>query len=260
MKPALLDPPKRATPYGVDGQPVRPSFADGLTTEEITELLGPIPAWRVRNWPPPGTATFADAVACADRGETVELYDGVLLEKTMGMWESVLAGRIADRMRARCEARNLGIVAGADGPIELPGGQSRMPDALFVGWEGMPGGFDPAVAVPDLPPTIACEVISASNTRREMERKLLEYFGGGAKLVWYVYPRTRTVRVYTAADDFTILSAEAGDVLTAGDVLPGFELPLADLFSPPTAPASQPAGVQEGPDAGQELLDGHGGQ
>ena len=237
-------------PYGVDGQQTRRRFTDGLTTEELTALLGPMPAWRVRNWPPPGTATFSDAVACADRGETVELIDGVLLEKTVGLWESVLGGRIYALMKARSDAGNFGLTAPGDGPIELPEGQSRIPDAAFYGWDRMPEGFDSSIAVPELPPTIACEVISNSNTRREMERKLGEYFGGGARLVWYIYPHTRTVRIYTAAETFSTLSAEAGDILTAGDVLPGFELPLVDLFSPPTPPPSQPPRVEEGPDAG----------
>ena len=208
----------------------------GLTTQEITDLLGPVPAWRIRQRPAPGTATFADAVECAHRGELVELIEGVLLEKTVGFWESVLGVRISSEMKNRAEPGNLGLVAGADGPVELPEGQARMPDALFVSWEQAPGGFDHRIPIPDLPPTIAAEVVSGSNTRREMDRKLREYFDGGAKLVWYVYPRTRTVRVYTAAETFTTLSADAGDMLTAGDVLPGFELPLAELFAVPQPP------------------------
>ena len=263
MSAAVFDPPQLDRPGPA---PRSPFTADerlrraadpfgGFSVAEVQERLGPVPAWRVRSWPPPGTATFADAVACADRGELCELIDGILLEKTVGHWESVLGMRVGSKLRSSAEIRNSGIVVGADGQVELPEGQTRLPDAAFTGWGRMPGGYDPTVAVPDLPPTIACEVISRSNTREEMGRKLCEYFEAGVELVWYVRPRTRTVDIHTAAEEFTMLSADAGDVLTAGDVLPGFEYPLADLFAPPTPPAdgedrSPASGVEERPDAG----------
>ena len=249
MNAALLDPPTAPSctpggrsPFTEDWPPVsrRPSVAPfgGFTLDQITARLGPMPAWRVRSWPAPGTATFADAVACAARGELVELYDGILLEKTLGHWESVLGLRVGSRLRAVAEAKNAGVVAGADGQIELPAEQQRLPDAAFTDWSKMPNGYDPTVTVPELSPTIACEVISASNTREEMDRKLREYFDAGAKLVWYVYPGPRTVRVHTSATDFTTLSEDAGDTLNAGDVLPWFSLPLAELFAVPRPPGA----------------------
>jgi Uma2 family endonuclease len=83
--------------------------------------------------------------------------------------------------------------------------------------------------VPQLAPDLAVEVLSPSNTRAEMARKRGEYFRAGVRLVWEIDPRKRGVRVYTAADQFTDLSA--GDALDGGTVLPGFTLPLADLFA-----------------------------
>ena len=263
MKSGTLAPPKRATPYGVDGQPVRPSFVDGLTTEEITELLGPMPAWRVRNWPPPGTATFADAVACVDRGELVELIDGILLEKDVGFRESEIALNVSTAAKIFFRKHNLGRVGGADGFLRLRPDQTRGPDTSILCWDRLPGGVMPTDPVPAVPPTIAVEILSASNTRQEMDRKLRDYFGAGTLRAWYVDPDRRTVRVYTSPTDYTTLSESAGDVLTGEDVLPGFELPLTELFTlpePPGSPISQPPRVEEGPDAGQELLDGDGGQ
>jgi Uma2 family endonuclease len=49
------------------------------------------------------------------------------------------------------------------------------------------------------------------------------------KLVWYVHPKTRTVEVYAAVDRLVTLTE--ADALSGGDVLPGFALPVADLFS-----------------------------
>ena len=60
-------------------------------------------------------------------------------------------------------------------------------------------------------------------------RKLRDYFAAGVQLVWYIDPSTRTARAYTAEDDGVEFGI--GDVLSAGDLLPGFELSLARLFA-----------------------------
>src|SRR5947209_1181449 len=60
------------------------------------------------------------------------------------------------------------------------------------------------------------------------ERKLGEYFNGGARLVWEIDPVDRAIRVYTAADQFT--ERRDGDTLDGGAVLPGFTLAVTTLF------------------------------
>ena len=65
-------------------------------------------------------------------------------------------------------------------------------------------------------------------TPQEMERKLREYFEAGVKLVWYVYPQTRTVRVYTAPERMLELGED--QTLEGGDVLPGFSAQIRDWF------------------------------
>ena len=62
-----------------------------------------------------------------------------------------------------------------------------------------------------------------------MELKRWDYFRSGVRLVWEIDPRSRTVSVYTSADAPTVLTAE--DTLDGGEVLPGFVLPLRELFS-----------------------------
>jgi Uma2 family endonuclease len=61
-----------------------------------------------------------------------------------------------------------------------------------------------------------------------MERKLREYFQAGVRLVWYVDPEARTVEIFTAVDWSTML--DESRTLDGGDVLPGFVLPLRELF------------------------------
>jgi Uma2 family endonuclease len=73
------------------------------------------------------------------------------------------------------------------------------------------------------------EVLSESNTADEMARKRREYFAAGVRLVWQVAPLTRTVEVYTAPEQVTVLHEE--DTLEGGAVLPGFALPLREFFA-----------------------------
>jgi Uma2 family endonuclease len=73
------------------------------------------------------------------------------------------------------------------------------------------------------------EVLSESNTPGEMRLKREDYFRAGTRLVWEIDPRQRAVAVFTqVAPAATILAAT--DTLTGDPVLPGFTLPLTDLF------------------------------
>jgi len=62
-----------------------------------------------------------------------------------------------------------------------------------------------------------------------MRRKLVDYFTAGVRLVWYIDPRAKSVSVYTSPDQCATLDEDG--VLEGGDVLPGFRLPLKDLFA-----------------------------
>ena len=68
-----------------------------------------------------------------------------------------------------------------------------------------------------------------ASKKREIERKIRDLFFAGTRLVWIVYPGTRTAEVYTATDDRERIP-RAG-ALTGDPVLPGYRLPLADIFS-----------------------------
>jgi Uma2 family endonuclease len=199
------------------------------TLAELLERLGSISPDRVRFHPPPGTATPQDVLAC-DRSEKrlCELVDGVLVEKAMGYYESRLAMVVASLLEAFCQEHDMGIVLGADATTALGPGLVRLPDVSFVSRRRLPGGKIPREPIPDLAPDLAIEVISQGNTPREMERKLREYFEAGVKRVWYVYPRTRSVRVYTAPE--RVLELGEDKTLEGGDVLPGFTVKIRDWF------------------------------
>ena len=100
----------------------------------------------------------------------------------------------------------------------------------FISVNRLPGGELPDEAIASISPDLAVEVISKGNTKKEIDRKLREYFASGTRLAWVVQPKTRTVEVYTSATDKKVLRVRQS--LDGGDVLPGFRLSLARLFAP----------------------------
>jgi Uma2 family endonuclease len=203
-----------------------------LRYENIGELLhdlGDIPPERVRLDPLPGQATERDLLRLNDHGSRLyELVDGVLVEKPMGYKESYLATRIGRYICQYAEDNDLGAVTGADGTHRILPGIVRLPDVAYASWERFPNRELPDAPIPDLAPDLAVEVLSESNTKGEIRRKLKEYFLAGVRLVWVVDPKKRTVQVYTAPDEsLTLTESQA---LDGGDVLPGLKLPLRTVF------------------------------
>jgi Uma2 family endonuclease len=157
-----------------------------------------------------------------------ELVAGVLVEKAMGFNESCLAVFLGTLLNQFVIPRNLGIVTGPDGTVELMADLVRIPDVAFTNWDRLPGRRRPSAPIPRLAPNLAVEVLSRNNTPGEMAVKRQDYFGAGVELVWEIDPERRTVVVYTSATQGTTLGPS--DTLDGGVVLPGFVLPLQELF------------------------------
>lgn len=199
------------------------------TLAELLDHLGGISPHRIRMRPAPGTATKADLVALDARGEKLlELIDGVIVEKAMGFREAFLAGVLIRLLGQFVRKNKLGVVVGADATMEVLPELVRLPDVAFISWKRMPEGL-PAEAIPELSPDLAVEVLSRTNTRAEMRRKRRDYFQGGVEQVWIVDPVARQVEVF-ASEELCVQLA-VGDILDGGTLLPGFQLPLAELFA-----------------------------
>jgi Uma2 family endonuclease len=200
------------------------------TLADLHERLGYVPLERIRLHPAPGTAREEDVLARSDGVKRLcELVDGVLVEKPKGYYESRLAVTLIYFLERFLEKRDLGIVLGADGTVRLEPGLVRIPDVAFFSWRRFPRRRLPAEPIPDLIPDLAVEILSTTNTPKEMARKRREYFAGGCRLVWEVYPDDRIVRVYTSPEKFTELKEK--DIVDGARVLPGFSLSIADWFN-----------------------------
>lgn len=204
------------------------------TAADLVARFGAVSLSRIRLGFDPGaeprTAGEEDVIEIHDREKRLyELIDGVLLEKAMGTYESFLAGLLVRWIGNFVAEQDSGIVLPPDGMLRLSPGLVRIPDVSFISRGRLPGGKVPRDPIADLVPDLAVEVVSKSNTTEEMQQKLEDYLTAGVRLVWYVYPLTRSVRVYTAIDQETTVGE--GESLAGGDVLPGFTLPVSQIFA-----------------------------
>lgn len=165
-----------------------------------------------------------------DDGYQYELIEGVLIRMSPGSFEpSKIAVRVSARIFNFVDARGLGEVTGADGGYVLARGPDTVlaPDVAFVRAERVPTEDEQqhfASVVPDL----VVEVVSPSDRMREVNDKVSRYLAAGVPMVWVFHPRRRTVTVRRAHAEPMVLDAEA--VLDGEDVLPGFRLPLSEIF------------------------------
>lgn len=202
-------------------KPVLKSFA------EVVHDLGDIPLERIRAYPPPGAATAADLDKPGNA--LCELIDGVLVEKAVGARESFLGAYISGLIWSFIKDDDLGVILGADGLFWVDDDQLRAPDVTFFPWSAFPDEEIPDETWWSVAPGLCVEVLSPSNTAREIDRKLRELFGAGCQLAWIVDPETKTAKVHTSAKRFKPLDIRG--TLDGGKVLPGFKLPLAELFA-----------------------------
>jgi Uma2 family endonuclease len=198
---------------------------------ELMERLGGVPLERVRMRPPPGTATEKDLLEArkGPRGKSVELVEGVLVDKAMGTREALLGGILLHLLWDYLETHDLGQALPADGMLRLVQGVVRVPDVSFIRWEQLPGGQLPDEAIARLTPDLAVEILSEGNTPGEVARKVREYFLAGTSLIWVIDPRKQTAEVYTPPENRRRLG-KAG-TLDGGGLLPGFRVPLKHLFA-----------------------------
>ncbi len=123
------------------------------------------------------------------------------------------------------KAHDLGVVSGEAGGFELSEDITYVPDVAFVSKARQ--AEPPRKTLNPIAPDLAVEVISPTNSASEIQRKVLDYLAAGTLIVWIAYPETKTVVVHTSAGARTLTEA---DTLDGGDVLPGFTLPVRDIF------------------------------
>lgn len=175
--------------------------------------------------------TAEDLLQMPDDGHRYELDRGELVQSPMSSFRSSeIAGGILVALRTFAYPRHLGRVAGADGAYILSRNPDnvRVPDVSFVRAERMPPEEQWSRFL-ELAPDLAVEVISPSDTVRDSLDKVREYLDAGVQIVWVVQPSRRMVTVYHPDRTARLYYDDAS--LDGGSVLPGFTLPVADIFA-----------------------------
>ena len=211
-----------------------------VMNDELLRHLG-VPASRVRLDPPPGTATARDVLRIKrEEGRRFELVDGTLVEKPMSIEAGFVAAALIQFIgRLSARVGEVGMLLGGDTFLRISSRFVRAPDVSFTHWDQLPNRKVPREPIPTLAPDLAVEVLSPTNTGPEMAKKRREYFDAGVRLVWIIDPKKRAVEVFTAVDEVDHLTA--ADTLTGGEVLPGFAVPLGEVFAYlPDEPPARP--------------------
>lgn len=170
-----------------------------------------------------------------------EVIDGQIVEMPdMSTNSTVVGTRLSFSLTQFGFAHNLG-EAHPDTlfKLPLPVDRNRRPDVAFVPFSRWPRNRRlPTTNAWEVLPELAVEVISPNDFADGIVEKIKEYFDAGVTRVWVVYPRFEVVYVYESFTTVTILTRV--QELTGEPFLPGFRLPLAELFPTGEEPPSQP--------------------
>ncbi len=156
-------------------------------------------------------------------GEPVEVGMGALSAWVGGEFLWHARTYLGEQPVGRLFNSEAGYELWADRPLEV-----RKPDASVVLSGRLPGDTPP-LGWMQLAPDLAVEVVSKNEGAPRLETKIREYLSTGVRLIWVIYPETRTAYVHRA--DGSVSRLEEADALSGEDVLPGFSLTLAQLFA-----------------------------
>ena len=147
-----------------------------------------------------------------------------------GSRHGAMAARLTGALVQHVEANNLGEVFGAETGFKLASNPDTVlgPDLSFVVIDRIPAEGIPIAYWPGAP-DLAVEVVSPGNTRKEIEEKVNEYLAGGARLVWVINPKQRTVVVHRPSSVPRKLTEN--DMLDGEEVVPGFQYAILRLFT-----------------------------
>ncbi|MGH2532065.1 MAG: Uma2 family endonuclease [Thermomicrobiales bacterium] len=175
--------------------------------------------------------TAEDVLAlAADSDDHFELIEGELIRMSPATFEhGWVEGLLGRRIGNHAEEHDLGEVFGSSAGYFFSHDPDTLlqPDVTFVRADRLPPR-DTWWAFSEVVPDLVVEVISPSEPRARIRRKIDIYLANGVRLIWFVDPRRQTVTVY--APDREPVPLGAGDALDGEDVLPGFRLAIAALF------------------------------
>lgn len=175
--------------------------------------------------------TAADLLEVSDDGQRYELIDGGVRGRSpAGNKHGKIAMALGFRLAAFAQEKKLGAVYAAETGFLIRQNPDtvRAPDVAFITQAridevGPVDGYWPGA------PDIVAEVVSPNDRFSETEQKALDWLKSGSKIVWVVDPAQAHVTEYLGVSRIRVLSSE--ETLTAAELLPGWEVKIAELFA-----------------------------
>ncbi len=172
---------------------------------------------------------LAELAGDDDRYKLAELDEGELVEMAAA---SARHGRVGVRLAAMLYTfvhdQSLGTLYAAEAGFVLAQNPDTVvcPDLAFVRTERVPEGdtddFFPGA------PDLAVEIFSKTDTVPRLMHKVRQYFRYGTHTVWILYPAKIQIQVLESSGNDRLLSAD--DLLESPDLLPGFSIPVKEVF------------------------------
>ncbi len=172
--------------------------------------------------------TVEEFMSLPDDGKRYELIEGELIEMpgpniNHGIITSRLIRALSDFLKLQGQSPDLALTNLA---FELARKTAPIPDAAYVTAERM-AGADLSKAFPG-PPDLAIEVMSPTDKWSEVIGKVRLYQRYQTRLIWIIDPFDQSVFVYRLNQPRRSLLI--ADELSGEDVMPGFALPVKELF------------------------------
>lgn len=168
-----------------------------------------------------------------------EEVGGVRVEKKRGVWETVVAHEVGYALQRFLRINPVGSAYLGMEYEWAAVGCRRKTDVSFVSLQTWPRSKPfPRVDWWPVVPDLVVEIAGTYDLAHSTLTKVQECFVAGVKQVWLVFPHLQQVYVYTSPVAVRVLTR--ADTLTADDVLPGFAVPVADLFPPAEPPPATP--------------------
>ncbi len=163
-------------------------------------------------------------------GHKYELLDGELIRSPVHANHGTVCARFVSFLFNFVEERRLGEVYDSSTGFRLSEKLLLSPDIAFVSRARL----KKILVAPDKflygAPDLVVEVLSPGDRMTQLSRKLDHYFEHGTRLAWVVNWRKEQIHIYTPDSIETLTGSN--DILTGGQVLPGFQCKLSRIFRP----------------------------
>lgn len=175
--------------------------------------------------------TAEELLRLPDDGKRYELLDGELREMAPpGAEHGYISGNVFAALHSLVKPNKLGYLLTNDPGVILHRNPDRVraPDVCFFPADRFPGRRLPTGYAEVIPDFVA-EIVSPGDTAAEVEEKIQEWLGVGVRLVWAVYPRSRSVTAYRSLT--SIRAFTESETIDGEPVFPGLSISVQELFS-----------------------------